>query len=535
MAMLSYIERQGMGLASDLTNQWTVAQAMRRFNINSEQAEVVLQTISGKAVYIDDISGTVPVRQRPGGKQLYTYIDNRLADAVVFYTVDRVTRDDDLIEINVIRRDIRDAGMELHYANDGGKSDLSTMGGMIDTLKAAVAAEERKKIIDRNKRGRMAKAQSGRWVGEGKPPYGYRKVGKLKDAYLEIDQTQAAIVRRIFDKYLGGPTEEPMSISKLCEMLITEGVPSPIRGNWCKRTVGIILRQTAYVGRFQYRGIEIPLPNLRIISDTQFYAVQTRAERNKALAKRNRIHEYLLTSRIRCPCGRMMSGRRKMGKYQYYVCSSMFLPKPMRTCHEPHIRADIIDAQVWDWLMRLLSDERLLTEGLERIAQREQMQAAPRLDRLHEVEAEIDRAERKLQRLVSKFGDAEEIVLKALEEEARQTGRALAAMRVERDRLQEEIRVGQGTVDQRVQLLARIPEIRAGLVDADFETRRYTLEQLALKVEIQKNNGEYQAEVSCDIAVWSIVTTHPQTFPPATPAQYCGSRPAPKIPDDLAG
>lgn len=535
MAMLTYIERQGMVLASDHANQWTIAQAMRRFNVNSAQAENVLQAINGKAVYVDDISGTVPVRQRPGGKQLYTYIDNRLAEAVIFYTVDRVTRDDDLIEINVIRRDIRDAGMELHYANDGGKADLSTMGGMIDTLKAAVAAEERKKIVERNMRGRMAKAQSGRWVGEGKPPYGYRKVGKLKEAYLEVDETQAAVVRRIFAKYLGGPLEEPMSIAKICEMLIVEGVPPPIRGNWCKRTIGIILRQTAYVGRFQYRGIEIPIPNLRIISDDEFYAGQTRAERNKAMAKRNRIHDYLLTSRIRCSCGRMMSGRKKLGKYQYYVCSSMFLPKPMRTCHERHIRADIIDAQVWDWLMGLLGDERLLSEGLERMAQREQAQAAPRQDRLREVETEIDRAERKLQRLVSKFGDAEENVLKALEEEAKQTGRSLAAMRVERDRLQEEIRVGQGTVDQRAQLLARIPEIRAGLVDADFETRRYTLEQMALKVEIQKNNGDYQAEVSCDIAVWSIVTTHPQTAPPATPVRCCDSRLAPKIPDDPAG
>lgn len=108
-------------------------------------------------------------------------------------------------------------------------------------------------------------------------------------------------------------------------------------------------------------------------------------------------------------------------------------------------------------------------------------------------------------------------------------------MRVERDRLQEEIRIGQGTVDQRAQLLARIPEIRAGLVDADFETRRYTLEQLALKVEIQKNNGDYHAAVSCDIAVWSIVTTHPQIALPATPARCCDSPPAPKSPDDLAG
>ncbi len=90
----------------------------------------------------DDISGVVPIRERKGGQALYRYIDRRECDAVIFYTIDRITRDEDLIEINVLRRDCRNAGIELHYAADGGKADLTTWGGVIDTLKAAGAAED---------------------------------------------------------------------------------------------------------------------------------------------------------------------------------------------------------------------------------------------------------------------------------------------------------------------------------------------------------------------------------------------------------
>lgn len=153
----------------------------------------------------DDISGAIPIRQRPGGRALYEHIDGKTAEAVVFFTVDRITRDEDLIEINVIRRDVRNAGMELHYAADGGKTDLSTMGGMIDTLKAAVAAEERKKIIERTTRGRNTKARAGKVIGAWRAPYGYKLQGdalviddkeadfELKRATLEVLQTEVVV------------------------------------------------------------------------------------------------------------------------------------------------------------------------------------------------------------------------------------------------------------------------------------------------------------------------------------------------------
>ena len=91
----------------------TTAQAEKGHSIPS-QFEPMRQYAKREGLTViaevqDDISGAIPIRQRPGGRALYEHIDGKTAEAVVFFTVDRITRDEDLIEINVIRRDVRNA------------------------------------------------------------------------------------------------------------------------------------------------------------------------------------------------------------------------------------------------------------------------------------------------------------------------------------------------------------------------------------------------------------------------------------------
>jgi site-specific DNA recombinase len=542
--MRSYAQVHGIEVADDPASLWDEALVKRVFQVDGKQADEILGWIRGKAYFVDDISGITPIRQRPGGAQLYHFIDQQAADVVIFHTVDRITRDEDLIEINVIRRDVRNAGMELHYAADGGKTNLSTMGGMIDTLKAAVAAEERKKIIERNMRGRMAKAQAGKWVGEGHPSFGYRKVGKLKDAVLEIDPNKADIVRRIFALYLGSDGNPPMSIRAISELLSGEGIPTPQHGlYWCKRTINFVLRNTSYIGRFPYRGIEISLPHLALIDEATFEAVQARMQKNRECHVHNRVNEYLLTGRIRCTCGRAMSGRLKQGKYLYYVCSSMFLPKTIRTCHEPHVRADTLDAQVWDWLTTWLSDDAQVTAGLDALAARYADDSTPTQSRIAEVDGLIDRAERKLKRLVATYGDAEGAELHALRDEAKQTSKAVSALQAERTRLQKALAAVVPLAGQRAALLGMVNELRQGIAEADFDTRRYALEQLNLSCKIQRQDDDYLASVRCGLElglsedgvgnVLHTKTTDPQTAPPAKPGRCCDNRPAPRNRGDL--
>ena len=94
------------------------------------------------------------------------------------------------------------AGAELHCA-DTGKAANDLFGGMIEQFKAAGAADERMKILERMMRGKNHKASElGKWVATGVPPYGYQKIGEKKEAKLTINETERAIVSRVYDMYL---------------------------------------------------------------------------------------------------------------------------------------------------------------------------------------------------------------------------------------------------------------------------------------------------------------------------------------------
>jgi site-specific DNA recombinase len=109
-------------------------------------------------------------------------------------------------------------------------------------------------------------------------------------------------------------------------------------GEWNPATVHAILTYEGYSGRIYYNKrkaagktrrvdrpkeewVEIAVP--AIITAAEFQAVQSQLARNKALAQRNRKHEYLLIgARLRCGrCGRAMTGEAPHG-YRRYRCSS---------------------------------------------------------------------------------------------------------------------------------------------------------------------------------------------------------------------
>ncbi len=140
----------------------------------------------------DDCSGTIPIMDRPRGKELYRLVDSSGVDAVILYTLDRTARDEKVIEYLLFKSHLYDKGVELHYS-DTGLDPYTMEGNLVGYIKAHAATEERKKITERSKRGKLAKAQAGRWIGM-LVPYGYSKIGSKRDARLEINDAQANIV-----------------------------------------------------------------------------------------------------------------------------------------------------------------------------------------------------------------------------------------------------------------------------------------------------------------------------------------------------
>jgi DNA invertase Pin-like site-specific DNA recombinase len=71
-------------------------------------------------------------------------------------------------------------GVELHYA-DTGRDDNLVTGNIVGSIRAQIAAEEKRKIVERTMHNKIAKAERGKWVGSGATRYGYKRIGKGKE------------------------------------------------------------------------------------------------------------------------------------------------------------------------------------------------------------------------------------------------------------------------------------------------------------------------------------------------------------------
>ena len=111
-----------------------------------------------------------------------------------------------------------------------------------------IAEYERAQILERSRRGKRHRARRGEVAVLGGAPYGYRYHKKTQDsdAFYEIVEPQASVVRDVYRHY----TEDHMSIGAIARKLNERGVPtSSGRPRWERSVVWAMLRNPAYKGR----------------------------------------------------------------------------------------------------------------------------------------------------------------------------------------------------------------------------------------------------------------------------------------------
>ena len=119
-----------------------------------------------------------------------------------------------------------------------------------------MASDERRRILERTREGRLQKIAQGGPVGS--VPFGYRLVGSRRAARVEIHEPEAVIVRRIYALRASGHTMQAITA-----ILNDEGIPAPRGGIWRQSTVGKIAINTAYSGTFHW-GTVRRLPDGRL-------------------------------------------------------------------------------------------------------------------------------------------------------------------------------------------------------------------------------------------------------------------------------
>lgn len=241
---------------------------------------------------------------------------------------------------------------------------------------------------------------------------------------LEVDESEAAVVRRIFEMYAGGH-----SLKKITFRLNAEGVSSPqpqkgrLSRSWCPSSIRTILHNDRYrglvvwgrtrklrspeTGKRIYRRrqptewLMIESPEQRIVSDNLWERTQQRFEQVKAiygnlgrkaglLRARAAGSGYLFSGLLKCGlCGAnlsIVSGAGKRHRYASYGCP---MHANRRVCDNAlRIRADVIERG----LLEKLQAQVLRPEVVEYTLGRFEVELLKRLDDLGD---ELDRLRRR--------------------------------------------------------------------------------------------------------------------------------------------
>ena len=328
--------------------------------------------------------------ERPALQRMLSEAEGGRFDLLLVYKVDRLARS---------TRGLAQLLEQLDAAAVGFRSasepfdTTSSAGRMMVQMLGVFAEFERATIVERVIAGMERKASRGEWTG-GSTPYGYR-IDEGRQ-YLELEPTQAPIVAEIFDRYarrLEGATA-------IARWLTERGYQTRNGKPFGTQSVLTIIRNRAYLGEINYRGIHYPAPHPKLI-DKELFEQANRVLKQRGddpSLRRSNQSDYLLTGLVRCSrCGKRYLGaaaNSKSGRYRYYVCFSR--QRYGRThCDADNLPADQLEDAILNALDQLLTNTPLLEQAIaeayaELDADRPRRQIE--LDQLHSEEKKLETA-----------------------------------------------------------------------------------------------------------------------------------------------
>ena len=358
------------------------------------------------------------------------------------------------------------------------------------------AEYERSKIVLRTTTGRRHKAMTGRVVGGGPPPYGYRFTyealtnGQMRAYGLDPDPLTAPIARRLILDLRW------RSIPDVAAALNAEGIPGPNGGRWTAGSVHRIGTASTYAGTWHYgkngRGrradgtVAVAVPAL--VERSEWEQTQ-RALAHRRVARRGRLpvelDPFILRGMLTCGhCRGMLQTNRNSG-YRYYRCaahepySAAVAGKPLCCLHD--VNSPGVEGELWRLLTETLLDEDTLAAGLAAARGTHDAAHQVRRDRLATVDEEVAKRRKRLDTLAARMADASDgEIFDALMRQAREQEDAIRRLDGERAELAA-VR-GEGLSESEADAIAQLAEKwRLGLTNATEADRRRLYEAIQVR------------------------------------------------------
>ncbi len=189
-------------------------------------------------VYTDEgVTGT-STAHRSGFKQMIKDALSGKIDLIITKSVSRFARN--TIDLLSSIRLLKEHGVECFFEKENIHT-FDARGEMLLTIMAGIAQEESRSISENCKWGQRKRFSDGKFTVPFKRFLGY---DRGEDGSLVVNEEQAAIVREIYELFLGGAT--PYAIAK---KLTADNVPTPGgKKTWSRNVVKSILTNEKYKG-----------------------------------------------------------------------------------------------------------------------------------------------------------------------------------------------------------------------------------------------------------------------------------------------
>jgi site-specific DNA recombinase len=366
---------------------------------------------------------------RPAYQSLLEDAQRGQLDIVVAEGLDRLSRDQE--DIAGLFKRLRFAGIRLVTLAEGEISELHV--GLKGTMNALFLRDLAQKVR-RGLEGRVREGRSG-----GGLCFGYDVVqeqdarGEIIHGGRKINQTEAAVVRRIFTEFAAGRSPRATALGLNAERIAgphgRSWGPSTIYGNW-RRGTGV-LNNELYIGKLVWNRqsfikdpatgkrqarpnpsdewVRQEVPDLRIVDDQLWNEVKARQRHvrhalmhdNAGIrSERSRRPVYLLSNLLRC--GSCEGGFSKVSLH-HYGCSNA---RNRGTCDNfLTMRRDVLEASVLSGLKTHLMTPELAREfAAEYHRELNRLNAAREGAHKQQTE-ELDRVERQIWAVIEAIKD----------------------------------------------------------------------------------------------------------------------------------
>jgi site-specific DNA recombinase len=341
-------------------------------------------------------------------------------DILLCHALDRLSRKQ--IHQGLILSEAEHAGVAWDSVSED--IDNSPQGQILRAVIGGMAELERIKIVERTRRGKMARIESGKYNVGSHAPFGYAWEDPATKARLVENLLTAPIVRRIFQDIAAGSSARQLSLR-----LTTECVPTPkgLGTKWYWSTIRTIVRNPLYWGearahrwkqeRIKGRGTvtrqrpeneQIVLQDVApaLVSRDVAMAVHARLARNKTESTRNNKNPQSALLRagfVRCGyCGSALEVQRAHGGWMYRCSTSN---RDKHGCPHFSIMTPILDAAVWQKVEQILTQPEIIANEVERLRREDPTQED--LTSIDRRLAEINRQCANLTKRLALFDDEE--------------------------------------------------------------------------------------------------------------------------------